>query len=49
MAGEIKKGIQRAFSFFGKGGVAKGKQATTRMYEHQRERLARFDVRDNKR
>lgn len=43
----LKKGIQRAFSFFGKGGVAK--KATPRMQEYQKARAARFDLRDDKR
>tara|TARA_R100000808_G_C2153385_1_gene163518 strand:- start:2377 stop:4053 length:1677 start_codon:yes stop_codon:yes gene_type:complete len=43
-----KKGmIQRAFSFFGKGGVAK--KAPPRLAEYQREKSKRFDIRDDKR
>ena len=42
-----KKPIQRAFSFFGKGGAAK--HASPKLKEYQQKKRERFDVRDDKR
>lgn len=43
----MKNVIQRAFSFFGKGG--KAKRPNTQMQTYQNARAARFDLRDSKR